>query len=341
MQDTQFAAKRTLTRSDKAAAILLAMGKPVAGKLLKFFEEAELQTIIKRAQTLRSVPPDELEKLVAEFEDIFTEGAGLMDNARVMEGILEEGLAPDQVDGLLGRRVPALTNTLSVWERLEQMDPVSLAPFFAEESAQTVAYIVSKVSAEASGKIVMVLPGERRAEILHRAINMKPVNERVASIIEGRLSAFLSENEQAGAGGGSDKVVGLMNALDKPEVDELLGGLATISKADAEKVRPRIFLFDDLVSMPLKSRITLFNDMESDTLTMALKSAPERVREAVLSAIGARQRRMIESELGGDTPGDAKAVAAARRRVTQEAIRLAREGALTLRESEGEQQAAA
>ena len=36
-----------LSPPEKAAAVLLAMGKPVAGKLLKFFEHDELQTIIK------------------------------------------------------------------------------------------------------------------------------------------------------------------------------------------------------------------------------------------------------------------------------------------------------
>jgi flagellar motor switch protein FliG len=35
---------------------------------------------------------------------LFSEGTGLMDNAKAMEGILEEGLTPDEVDGLLGRR---------------------------------------------------------------------------------------------------------------------------------------------------------------------------------------------------------------------------------------------
>ena len=107
---------RPLSQTDKAAAVLLAMGKPIAGKLLKFFTQSELQGIIASAQALRSIPPHELEVLVNEFEDLFTEGAGLMDNAKAIEGILEEGLTPDEVDGLLGRRATFAayeTNTVS------------------------------------------------------------------------------------------------------------------------------------------------------------------------------------------------------------------------------------
>ena len=94
-------AGKPLTQAEKAAAVLLAMGKGVAGRLLKYFTQAELQTIISSAQSLRAIPPDELLMLVSEFEDLFTEGAGLMDNAKAIEAILEEGLTPDEVDSLL------------------------------------------------------------------------------------------------------------------------------------------------------------------------------------------------------------------------------------------------
>ena len=97
---------RPLTQMDKAAAVLLAMGKPIAGKLLKFFTQSELQGIIASAQSLRSIPPHELEILVNEFEDLFTEGAGLMDNAKAIEGILEEGLTPTRLTACLAAAPP-------------------------------------------------------------------------------------------------------------------------------------------------------------------------------------------------------------------------------------------
>jgi len=113
-------AGKPLTQAEKAAAVLLAMGKGVAGRLLKYFTQAELQTIIGSAQALRAIPPDELLQLVSEFEDLFTEGAGLMDNAKAIEAILEEGLTPDEVDSLLGRRTafqPTKPPSGIVWPR--------------------------------------------------------------------------------------------------------------------------------------------------------------------------------------------------------------------------------
>src|SRR5690606_583680 len=70
----------SLTRPQKAAAILVAMGKPSAGRLLKFFKPEELKALMEAARSLKTIPQSELEKIVAEFEDEFAEGAGLLDS---------------------------------------------------------------------------------------------------------------------------------------------------------------------------------------------------------------------------------------------------------------------
>ncbi|MGN6550206.1 MAG: flagellar motor switch protein FliG [Pararhizobium sp.] len=323
--------QKPLSKPEKAAAILLAMGKPVAGKLLKFFEQGELQTIIARAQTLRSVPPDELAGLVEEFEELFTEGAGLMDNAKAMEGILEEGLTPDEVDGLLGRRAAFVSDDAPIWERMQRAEPEAVVAFLAEENLQTAAYVVSMLPSNFAGSVLTKMPEKDRAAVVHRALNMKAINPRAAAIIEGRVEAFVARAE-AERTAGSEKVVEVMNELQKEDVESILDGLETISKADADRVRPKVFLFDDLVVMPLKSRVVLFNDLSGEIITLALRGAPEPIREAARSSIGARPRRMIEADLAGEFVGNARDVATARRTIVQEAIRLSTSGRIILKE---------
>lgn len=322
-----------LTRSEKAAAVLLAMGKPVAGKLLKFFEHEELQVIINKAQTLRTIPPQELIELVNEFEDLFSEGAGLMDNAKAMEGILEEGLPPDEVDGLLGRRTTFQAMTQTVWERLQETDPEMVGRFLASEHPQTAAYIVSMLPSAFAGQTLMKLPDETRIDILHRAVNLKQVNPRAAEIIEKRVEALVQKFEAERSNTGTVKVADIMNELSKPEVESLLGELENVSKTDVAKVRPRVFLFDDVRGMSARSRATLFNDISGDIITLALRGTDDEMREAVLSAISVRARRMIESDLtAGDGNASPREIAVARRTIAQEAIRMAAQNQLQLRE---------
>ena len=45
----------SFTKAQKAAAILVAMGKPSAAKLLKFFKQEELKALIGAARLLRTI----------------------------------------------------------------------------------------------------------------------------------------------------------------------------------------------------------------------------------------------------------------------------------------------
>ncbi|OJU01911.1 flagellar motor switch protein FliG [Metarhizobium album] len=326
-----------LSQPDKAAAVLLAMGKQVAGRLLKYFTQHELQLIISSAQTLRTIPPDELAALVSEFEDLFTEGTGLMDNAKAIEDILEEGLTPEEVDGLLGRRTAFQAYESSIWDRLQDADPAFVAQFLLREHPQTIAYILSMIPSSFGAKVLLQLPDSRRADIMNRTVNLRDVSPKAASIIENRVHELVSEIEAEKNSVGTAKVADLMNELDKPMVDTLLNSLESLNKDAVNKVRPRIFLFEDLMYMPQRSRVMLLNDIAADILTMALRGAPNEIREAVLVCISPRQRRMIESDLSTGTTGiNPREIAIARRAVAQEAIRLANAGQIELKEKAGD-----
>jgi flagellar motor switch protein FliG len=323
-----------LRATDKAAAVLLAMGRPVAGRLLKYITQAELQAIIHSAQRLRMIPPHELIDLVNEFEDLFTEGAGLMDNAKAIEDILEEGLTPEEVDGLLGRRAAFEAYEASIWDQVENADPAFVAKYLINEHPQTIAYVLSMIPSSAGARVLMEMPERRRADILNRTVALKDVSPKAAQIIEDRIREILRDLDQEQNSTGTVKAAELMNELEKGDVDTLLESLEILSQEAAKKVRPRIFLFDDLLIMPQKSRVLLFNDISGDVITMALRGSAMDIREAVLSSIGARQRRMIESDLAApDTGASPRAIAVARRSVAQEAIRLAAAGQIQLKES--------
>ncbi|MCY1311747.1 hypothetical protein D9M70_620910 [compost metagenome] len=89
--------------------------------------------------------------------------------------------------------------------------------------------------------------------------------------------------------------------------------------------------------MPQRSRVQLFNDVSTDIITMALRGSTGELRESVLASIGARQRRMIESDLAmGDAGINPRDIAIARRSITQEAIRLAASGQLELKDKDAQ-----
>lgn len=324
----------TLTRPQKAAAILVAMGKPSASRLLKFFKQEELKALIEGARLLRTIPQGDLERIVAEFEAEFTEGAGLLDSADRMDTILNESLSPEEMSAIMGdkRFEVAPEGPPPIWPDLERLEPGRLGAFLSGEHPQTSAMVLSKLSSQTTANVLLTMEKPVRSEIIKRMVTLATVPDAAAKIVESQLrSSLLSQAAAKDISVGQARVASVLNEMDKPQLEEVMHDLEAAGTPDLDGVRSRLFAFDDLPLLAQKARVLLFDGLSTELVTLALRGAPPALTESVLSAIGARSRRMIESELGQGSEGIALAdIMAARKTIAVATIRLSREGAFEL-----------
>ncbi|TPL53983.1 flagellar motor switch protein FliG [Mesorhizobium sp. B2-4-6] len=323
-----------LTRPQKAAAILVAMGKPAASRLLKFFKQDELKALIEGARLLRTIPQADLERIVAEFEAEFTEGAGLLDSADRMDTILNESLSPEEMSAIMGEKKfePVPEGPPPIWPDLEKLDPARLGGFLAGEHPQTSAMVLSKLASQTAANVLLTMEKPMRSQIIKRMVTMANVPEAASRIVENQLRvSVLSQKASRDTSAGQERVASMLNEMAKPELDDLMQDLEDVGTPDLAGVRSRLFAFDDLPLLPQKARVLLFDGLSTELVTLALRGASPELAESALSAIGARSRRMIESELGQGSEGIALAdIMAARKSISVAAIRLSREGAFEL-----------
>jgi flagellar motor switch protein FliG len=323
-----------MTRTQKAAAILVAMGKPSASKLLKFFKQEELKALVEGARLLRTISQADLDKIVAEFEVEFTEGAGLLDSGDRMDTIINESLTPEQVNALMGVEQPQAVEEgpPPVWPDVEKLDPPRLGAFLAEEHPQTAALVLSKLSPSAAANALLALDKDARNEVVKRMMSMAAIPEVATGIIEDQLRArLLGESAVRDTSAGQIRVASVLNEMDKDKLDEVMQDLERSGAPDIQSLRSRLFAFEDVIHLTQKARVALFDSISTELVTLALRNAPAALAEAVLSSISARSRRMIESELGQGSHSVAAAdIVRARKAIAAGAIRMAREGAFEL-----------
>lgn len=323
-----------LTRPQKAAAILVAMGKPAAGRLLKFFKQDELKALIEAARVLRTIPQAELEKVIAEFEGEFAEGAGLLDSADTIDTILSENLSPEEVSLLMGRSAPAPTQEGAppVWTELQKLPPDQLSSMLSGEHPQTIAYVLSNLDPQPTARIVVGLEKPMRTDVMKRMLSINAIKPAAKQMIERHMRALLKAREGAkDTSVGQARLASVLNELDKSQVDEVMRDLEESGAADIEAIRARLFSFEDIGLLSQKSRVALFDGLATDVVTMALRDSAADLREAILSALGARSRRMIEAELSSGAENvSADDIAAARKKIASSAVELAQSGALEL-----------
>jgi flagellar motor switch protein FliG len=323
----------TLTRPQKAAAILVAMGKPAAGRLLKFFKQEELKSLIDAARMLRTIPQADLEKIVAEFEAEFTEGAGLLDSADKMDTLLNETLSPEEVSAIMeGRQKKPDAGPLPVWPQVEKLDAARIGAFLAGEHPQTGALVLSRLSSPLAAQVLLTLEKPLRSEIMKRMVTMASAPQAAMRIVENQIRARLLDGMSGkDTSTGQARLASVLNEMDKAQLDEVIQDLEAAGTPDLAGVKARVFSFDDMHLLTQKARVLVFDGLSSDVVTLALRGAPEELTEAVLSSIGARTRRMIESELSMGSEGIPLAdIMQARKTIASATVRLSREGAFEL-----------
>ncbi len=332
MTETQVAvpsAHRKLTGTEKAAALLLAVGKDNASKVLAYFDDEEIRAIARSASDLGTVSQTALDSIADEFVVKVTVDGGLRGSSEHVERMLGEIMPPQQVKQIMAD-VRARMNE-AVWPRLIELPAHVLAQFLTKEHPQVVTYVLSKASASLSAEVVGLFPNHLRNEVMRRMLTNKLVTQQSLRLLEQVLRDELLLKVAKTTGQDThERVAKIVNKLSKKEMEEVLDSLGATRPKAAETVRGLLFTFDDIVKLPAKTRVILFESIEADRLIQALNGADATLKDFILSSVPSRTRRVIEQDLAAAPPLSEKEVEKARREIADFALQLADQGTISL-----------
>jgi flagellar motor switch protein FliG len=320
---------RRLEPVDQVAALLLAMGKPAAGRLIKYFEPDELKRITRSASNLGAVSPEQLDTVVEHFSAEFSAGNSLIGTANEVEKLLSGLLPADQIADILADVRGNATR--SVWERLGTVQESVLASYLVKEHPQTAALILSKVKPATAAKVMGHLPAPLRNTVMRRMLSFKPIVDDVLHAIEKTLHEDFMINGARNSGADTHaKMADIINKMERQQMDDALTSLGESRPKSVEILKGLLFTFDDIVKLAPRARTTLFDAVPNDRLVLALKGTDAEFRTTVLSALSARVRRMVEHELNGGEPAAQRDVMEARRSITDMAMDMAGRGEIEI-----------
>ena len=296
------ASRKSLRGPDKVAALLLAMGKPLAGRLLKHFDNDELRLITRSVADLGSVGVPALETLIEEFAAQFLSGVDLLGSATEVEELLAGVFSPEQIADIMSD-VTGNSNE-SIWERLSAVSESVVAAYIGKEHPQTAALILSKVSPTSAAKVMGQLPRELRNEVMRRMLSIASVSEQAIRALENTLQEDLLVNISRKNGADQNaRMADIINKLEKNQMEDVLQNLAERRPKAAETLRGLLFTFEDIIKLQPRARMVLFDQIPTERVVLALKGTEAAFRDTILSSLAARARRIVESELANGGPG--------------------------------------
>lgn len=316
--------------AEKVAAVLLALDRDASSRVLKHFDQKELRMVARIAANLGSVPKAALEEICAGLvEEIRNSEPDLVGGPALAEDLIA-GVLPDEEVADIMSDVRGSSNRF-LWRRVAALPDKMLADYLSAEHPQTIAIVLGRVDPAGAGRVLAALPATLRAQAMRRMLISKPTAEPILRLMEEALQAALFATTNAPSTSEvSAKVAGIVNQLEREQINEILLGLAEAEPILAEQLKTLLFSFEDIVGLGERARMLLFDQAPTDRVILALRGSDVAMREAVLPCLSARTRRMVEAELASPAEPPRKEVLAAQREIANLVLRLASQGLIEL-----------
>tara|TARA_Y100000385_G_C13087924_1_gene637285 strand:- start:578 stop:2506 length:1929 start_codon:yes stop_codon:yes gene_type:complete len=193
----------------------------------------------------------------------------------------------------------------SMFDFVDQLTDQQILHLMKDESNEMISILLAQVAGERAGIVLQKMDEDKRISVLLKMgkINNIPISvyKKVASHFSTKALA-ISDMKYVAA----DGVETILNTIETMPLSEQDAYVASIAEQDlelAKKIKKYFIGFDDLPKVKIELIKSALDEIPSETLILALRTAPAAVREKVLKSRTKRDQQLILSET--EMPSDA------------------------------------
>ncbi|MBO5617181.1 MAG: flagellar motor switch protein FliG [Pseudobutyrivibrio sp.] len=291
-------ANEDLNGVQKAAILLIALGPEKSAQIFKHLKEEEIEELTLEIANTRSISPALKEEILEEFYQVCLAQQYIAEGGiGYAKELLEKALGDDRAQDVITK----LTASLQVrpFEFIRKTEPSQVLNFIQDEHPQTIAMILSYLSAGQASLIIGALPPEKQADVAKRIAMMDrtspEVIKEVERVLERKLSSLI--NQDYTIAGGVDAVVNILNTVDRGTEKRIMESLEIEEPELAEEIRKKMFVFEDILLLDDRAIQRVLRDVDNSDLGVALKGANDEVQAAIFKNLSSRLAAMIKEDM--------------------------------------------
>ena len=320
------------TGLDKACAILLGLGVDLSSKVLQYLNEGEIEQVLLVLGKAGVVSPSVRHEALREASELsMADGAEQRGGIEYSRQLLARAVGPRRGTEILERI--SIHQQLSSFEMLKNANSNDVAALLQEEMPQTIALVLSYLEAKVAADILTSMTKENQIEVTLRLAAMDRVSPQVVQQVEkslkNKLSSVINEADFR-ATGGVDFLVKMLNQVDRGAQKSIFEALETTNAKLVEEIRANMFTFDDVIKLDDRAMQRILRDINKADLALALKGAPEHLKEKVYTNLSERARENLKEEIDILGPQLAKNVYTAQRKIVDVCRSLEESGEIVI-----------
>ena len=282
----------------KAAVLLIALGPERSANVFKHLKEDEIEELTLEIANTRNITPKVKDDVISEFYQVCLAQQYIAEGGiNYAKEVLEKSFGADRAMDVIGKLTASLQ--IKPFEFIRKTDASQLLNFIQDEHPQTIALILSYLSAAQSALILSALPPDRQADVAKRIAIMDrtspEVIKEVEKVLESKLSSLV--NQDYTIIGGVDAVVEILNTVDRGTEKHIMETLEIEEPELADEIRKKMFVFEDILLLDDRAIQRVLRDVDNGDLATALKGSNEEVQNAIFNNLSKRLAAMIKEDM--------------------------------------------
>ena len=320
-----------MSMAEKIAILLVQLGEDITSAIFSNMDINAITEISKYIAINKTVEKPVASAVLEEFYAIFQSGqfitSGGLEYAREL---LYRTLGPEEAKKVLEKLSKSMQNQQN-FAYLSKIKPQQLADFIINEHPQTIALILAHMDANEAAETLQYFPDELRSEVAMRMAKLGDISpsviKRVSAVLESKLESLASYKVEVG---GPRAVADVFNRLGAKAAKATLAQIEQVDEELAQQIKEMMFTFEDITTLDKNAIIEILKAIDKADLMLALKSAPEELKEKFFSAMSERAREAFLEEMQFMGAVKMKEVEAAQRKIVEVVNQLAEAGTIQI-----------
>ncbi|MBP5357992.1 MAG: flagellar motor switch protein FliG [Treponema sp.] len=279
----------------RVAKFMVVIGIDEAAKIMPHLTEEQTEKIIPEIASIRSVPPEEAQAVLAEFESLLTKARedGGVDTART---ILTKAYGSEKAEEVLKKSVKYPSG--KPFEYLEDANAERISILLGGESMAVQALVLSQVEPKKAAAVINAMDEKDKSEVVLRLAKMKPVAPSVMEQIDKSLhEKLLTQNtENSQNMDGRNVLAQILRRMDPTAEYQILGNLSEQDPELGADLRKRLFTEEDVVGCDNRFLQNKLHEMTDKDISILIRGKSENFRKKILENVSIHRSNTILEE---------------------------------------------
>lgn len=324
----------TLKGPDKASILMLTLGEDAAAEIMRYLGPREVQKLGLGMTSVSSISREQVDEVLDNFIETATEQTALgIGSSDYIRSVLTKALGDEKAGSIIDRIV--MGGSTRGLDQLKWLDPRTIAEMIRLEHPQIISIVISYLEEDQAAQVLAEMPERIRHDILMRIATLEGIQPRALQELDEIMEKQFSGQQRLKSSniGGLQAAADILNNMDTQNESQILDNVKEIDEDLADRIQELMFVFEDLTQMDDRSMQALLRELDTGTLTLALKGASDDLQAKFFNCLSRRAGEMLREDLDNMGPARVSDVEGAQKEILAVAKRLADDGEITLASS--------